>query len=234
MGGAATAGSLSSVRVVAITSGQHVAHAQLPSRVAALAAAAPRGTLAFQVREKELDGAPLFDLVRAVVAAARPFGALVLVNDRVDVALAAGADGVHLPERGMGPADARAVAALAQRSLLVGCSRHTPDAAAAATRDGADLVQLGPVWPTPGKDTPCGLEAIAATHAQRTAGGCLVAVGGIDSLERAYQAARAGADAIAAIRGIWQPRDPGGLLARLIEAVELGRAGMPAPTSAER
>src|SRR5215510_6666815 len=81
-----------------------------------------RGAIVVQVREKHLDGGPLLHLVRA----AQPF-APVFVNDRLDVALAAGADGVHLPDRGIPIADARRLAP----SLVIGVSRH------AAPLDGA-------------------------------------------------------------------------------------------------
>jgi len=170
----------------------------------AVAGCAP-GSVIVQIREKDLDGGPLLALVRA----AQPF-APVMVNDRVDVALAADAHGVHLPERGLSIADARAVAP----SLVLGVSRH----AAAADTAGADLVQLGSIWPTPSKPgaTPLGEAALAARHGRAT----LVAVGGIDSPERAEAAAAAGADAVAVIRAAWR----GASLAPLVAAVEAGRA----------
>src|SRR5690349_1198181 len=78
-------------------------------------AGCPAGSAIVQVREKDLDGGPLLDLARA----AQPF-APVVVNDRLDVALAADAHGVHLPERGLPLADARLLAP----SLIIGVSRH--------------------------------------------------------------------------------------------------------------
>src|SRR5580692_2697514 len=78
------------------------------------------GIGAVQVREKDLDGGPLLALARAAVAT----GVAVIVNDRLDVALAAGARGVHLPERGLSIADARA---LAPPGFVIGCSRHDAD-----------------------------------------------------------------------------------------------------------
>jgi thiamine-phosphate pyrophosphorylase len=111
----------------------------------------------------------------------------------------------------MSIADARAVAP----SLVLGVSRH---AAAADDTAGADLVQLGSIWPTPSKPgaTPLGEAALAARHGRAT----LVAVGGIDSPERAEAAAAAGADAVAVIRAAWL----GASLAPLVAAVEAGRA----------
>ncbi|HEX3766142.1 MAG TPA: thiamine phosphate synthase [Kofleriaceae bacterium] len=166
-------------------------------------AGCPAGSVVVQVREKDLDGRPLLALVRA----AQPF-APVLVNDRLDVALAAGAWGCHLPERGLPLDDARALAP----SLVLGVSRHAPGAVS------ADLVQLGPIWPTPSKPGATGLgEAALASPPGRAA---LVAVGGIDSAERAAAAAAAGADAVAVIRAAWA----GGSLASLVAAVDAGRA----------
>ncbi|HEY6174641.1 MAG TPA: thiamine phosphate synthase, partial [Kofleriaceae bacterium] len=119
-------------------------------------AGCPSGTVVVQVREKDLDGGPLLQLVRA----AQPF-APVSVNDRLDVALVAGAWGVHLPERGLPLDIARALAAAARASrpeLTLGVSRHAPPGDTAA-----DLVHLGPIWPTPSKPsaTPLGEAALA-------------------------------------------------------------------------
>src|ERR1041384_1226345 len=95
--------------------------------------------VAIRVREKDLDGGPLLQLV----AAAQAFCSRVIVNDRIDIALIAHTYGVHLPDRGITPADARRRAP----RLVVGVSRHAAPLDAAAT----DLLQLGPIWPTPSK-----------------------------------------------------------------------------------
>jgi thiamine-phosphate pyrophosphorylase len=156
--------------------------------------------LLVQVREKDLDGGPLLVLVRAALAT----GARVLVNDRVDVALAAGAHGVHLPERGLSIADARAIAG----ELVIGVSCHSIDGVERAA--GADLVQLGPIWETPGKPTPLGPDALV--EARRATTAHLVAIGGIDD-GRVELCREHGADAVAAIRAVWsgelKPRWPG-------------------------
>lgn len=208
--------SLRFVRVIAITDRRRMVPPDLlavgdgPAIAAAFAAAieravagCPAGSVVVQVREKDLDGGPLLALVRA----AQPF-APVLVNDRLDVALAAGAWGVHLPERGLPLDDARTLAP----SLVVGVSRHAPGAVP------ADLLQLGPVWPTPSKPgaPSLGEAALAAPHGPAV----LVAVGGVDSPERATAAAAAGAAAVAVIRAAWA----GGSLAPLVAAVDAGRA----------
>jgi thiamine-phosphate pyrophosphorylase len=208
------------VRVVVITDRTLAGGTDaIARRVDAMLRAAPRGSVMIQIREKDLDGGPLLALTRAVLEVARPLQAPVWVNDRVDVALAAGADGVHLPERGMSIGDARAVATAVGRSLAVGCSRHTRDAVIAAA--GADLVQYGPVWSTPNKGPAVGVDALAVRR-ELPPGTRLVAVGGIDGPARARHAALSGADAIAVIRAAWQ----GGpdVVARLVEAAEAGAA----------
>lgn len=178
---------------------------------AAVAPLAAPGVLV-QVREKDLDGGPLLLLVRAALAA----GAAVAVSDRLDVALAAGAHGVHLPEDGLPIEAARALAAgRAPAGFSIGASRHTLEGVEAAARAGADLVQLGPIWETPGKGPALGPAALAAARARLDSIGGraplagidhrarLVAVGGVDGPDRARQALAAGADAVAAIRAAW-------------------------------
>jgi thiamine-phosphate pyrophosphorylase len=176
-----------------------------------------------QVREKDLDGGPLLLLVRAALAT----GALVAVNDRLDIALAAGAHGVHLPEHGLPIPTARALLAssapgsappastllpgadASAAGFLIGASCHSIEGAHAAARAGADLVQLGPIWDTPGKGPPLGPAALAAARAGLGGPARLVAVGGIDDADRARLALGAGADAVAAIRAVWSHRlDP--------------------------
>jgi thiamine-phosphate pyrophosphorylase len=149
-----------------------------------------------QVREKDLSSRTLVALVRAIV----DLGARVVVNDRVDVALAAGAHGVHLPENGFSVAEARR---LLPPGTLVGASVH--DVAGARARADADYLVLGPIWDTPGK-TACGIEILAeATRAVTTP---IFAIGGIDGPERARAARAAGAHGVAAIRAIVGSADP--------------------------
>jgi thiamine-phosphate pyrophosphorylase len=203
-------------RVVAITDrrlmvpGDLLSAADWPAIAAAFGRAVeravadcPPGSILVQVREKDLDGGPLLHLVRA----AQPF-APVLVNDRLDVALAANAHGVHLPERGLPVAAARALAP----SLVIGVSRH----AAPLDDTTADLVHLGPIWPTASKPTATPLGEAALGHPHGNA--LLVAVGGIDSPSRAQLAAAAGASAVAVIRAAWS----GASLAPFVAAIEAG------------
>ena len=207
-----------SARVVVITDRTRFASEEIAGRLAAILARVPRGAVAIQIREKDLDGGPLLRLAREIVEIAAPVGAPVWINDRLDVALIVGADGVHLPEDGLAIADARAVRG--ERALLVGASRHTLADVLIATRAGADLVQLGPIFDSPGK--PAVGPAILGVRARMPSTTRLVAVGGIDSPERARAAAAAGADAVAIIRAAWTSSDPEAAVLRLIDAVDTG------------
>lgn len=191
------------MRVVLITD-RHLC-ADIPARVDEILGVVPRGTVAVQIREKDLDGRELLALTRAVMET----GVETWVNDRVDVALAAGAHGVHLPEHGMSIEEARALGI-----TKVGVSRHTREGVLAAD---ADLVQYGPIFETPGKGPPLGLDALAVRPK-----GLLVAVGGFDTAQRARNAVAGGADAVAVIRAAWQK--PPKLIAELVDGVEAGFA----------
>ena len=103
-----------------------------------------------QVREKDLLGGPLLQLVRSIVEAAKPRGArcAVVVNDRLDVALAAKAAGVHLPADGLPTGQVRRHAG---KKFLLGRSVHSLAEAKQAAKDGADYLFFGPVFATPSK-----------------------------------------------------------------------------------
>jgi thiamine-phosphate pyrophosphorylase len=176
----------------------------LVDTVARALASLPAGAALVQVREKDLDGRTLVRLVRQLVAA----GARVVVNDRADVAVSAGAHGVHLPENGMTVAEARAVIG---PGGLVGASVH--DVAGASRRAGADYLLVGPIWDSPGK-IACGLGVLSAIVG--AAGVPVFAVGGIDGRERARAARAAGAHGVAAIRAIVGAADPGRAAAELL------------------
>jgi thiamine-phosphate pyrophosphorylase len=105
------------------------------------------GADAIQLREPERsnEGALLVERAAELVAMARPFGAAIVVNDRADVALAAGADGVHLGQRDLSP---QAVRSFAGRRLVVGMSTHNADEARRALDAGVDYCGVGAMFPT--------------------------------------------------------------------------------------
>jgi len=161
-------------RVLLITDGFD---GETASRVAAALRELPGA--AVQLRAKRLDGAALYAAARAL----RPVAPILLVNDRADVALAAGCDGVHLPARGLDVASARA---LVGEGRILGVSTHTREEAIAAARAGADYVVFGPVWPTgarPGdgaKGAAVGVEALAEV-VRACAPVPVFALGGVDA-----------------------------------------------------
>jgi thiamine-phosphate pyrophosphorylase len=159
--------------------------------------AARAGADLIQVRERHLDDRSLVSLVRAVVDATAGTGARVVVNDRVDVALAARAAGVHLPGDGIAAVDARR---LAPEGFLIGRSTHSEEEAIAAERDGGcDYLVFGTVFPSASKPAGhpvAGVEALARTCAAVRLP--VLAIGGV-SLANAPQIAAAGASGIAAI-----------------------------------
>ncbi len=176
-------------------------------------AAAEAGAEWLQVREKDLGGAALLELVRAVTAAAAGSTLRILVNGRPDVARLAGAHGVHLPEQGLPAHDVRR----AFPELTVGVSCHGTSSARRAEQAGAHYVLLGPVFATTGKDRPLGLEALAA--AAREVRIPVIAIGGITPAN-AGSVWAAGAAGLAAI----------GVFLRGTEAVRLlKRADAAAP-----
>ena len=125
----------------------------------AIAAAAQAGCQLIQIREKDLSARELCEFVRAALVRAKPHGARVLVNDRLDVALASGADGVHLRTNSLPAAEVRRV--VQRRDFLLGVSTHSLVEAQTAKVGGADFIVCGPVFPTLSKASfgaPLGLD----------------------------------------------------------------------------
>jgi thiamine-phosphate pyrophosphorylase len=210
-------------RLYVITDRRATGGRDLIDVIAAVVAALPPGAAMVQVREKDLSARVLVELVTRLRAVTAARGCAVLVNDRLDVALAAGADGVHLPERGMDVATARA---LVGPGMLIGASTHGAEAAAAAARAGADVIVCGPVWATPSKagyGPPLGLEVLArAARGMAGSNARLYALGGATTPERASQARHTGAYGVAGIRAFMAAADPGAAALALHEATSAG------------
>jgi thiamine-phosphate pyrophosphorylase len=186
----------------------------LPAAVRAALAGLPPRAAALHLREKELGGRDLLALARALRAVCAEEGQLFLVNDRVDVAVACGADGAHLPSAGLPPAEARR---LLGPDRLVGVSCHGADDVRRARDGGADYATFGPVFETPSKRAygpPPGLPALRDAAAL---GLPLVALGGVDAAS-APAAIAAGARGVAAIRAWLDATDPGAAVRALLDA----------------
>ena len=110
-----------------------------------------------QIREKQLSTRLLLDLVCRVVSVTHGSQTNLLINDRLDVALASGADGVHLTARSLQPDVVRGAAAA---GFIIGISTHSLDEVRQAAASGADLAVFGPVFETPAKGPAAGLEAL--------------------------------------------------------------------------
>lgn len=183
-------------------------------------AAIAGGARVVQVRVKEAPAGAVLDVARRVVEAARD-RALVIVNDRADLALLSGADGVHLGDEDLPVAEARR---LLGPDLLVGRTCRTLEEANAAIASGADHVGYGPVFASRTKPLavpPRGLAALAETCAALAAP--VVAISGID-LANVADVARAGAACAAVVEAIFGKGDPRENAARLAQAFERGRA----------
>lgn len=183
-----------------------VSTADDPSLLPALVDAGVGG---FQVRDKEATTRELADLTTRVLDT----GAPVVVNDRLDVALAAGADGVHLGVGDLRVTDARRVAP----SLLIGATCRTPEQVRVAAAEGADYAGFGPLFATSSKaglPSPLGIPAVADAVGPLP----LIGIGGVDA-SCAADVIAAGAHGVAVIGGIWRQPDPVQAAKELVEAI---------------
>lgn len=190
-----------------------------PARVAAAAAAGGVGLV--QWRDKDGSTAQQVRAVRALVAAVP---VPVLVNDRADVAVAAGAAGVHVGHGDLTPAEARRIVG---PDAIVGLTVHTLEEAVAADGAPIDYASVGGVFETRSKDNPSppigidGFAAIAARLRQGRPGLPVVAIAGITP-QRARLLAAAGADGVAVMSAITKAADPGEAARQLLSAVAGG------------
>jgi thiamine-phosphate pyrophosphorylase len=171
------------------------------------------GATAIQLRDKRAGTGELLPLARRLRELCQSHGALFLVNDRLDLALACGADGVHVGQDDLPVAEVRAVS---PPGFVIGVSAETPELALRAQDDGADYVGCGPVWPTDSKADAgaaigvAGFEAVA-----RAVGIPVVAIGGITP-ERVPELLASGAAGVAVIRAVLAAADPAAAVRRLL------------------
>jgi len=185
--------------------------------------------VALHVRGVRTGGLRLCRVARSLVDAARAAGSLLVVNDRVDVALAVGADGAHLGRRSIPVGDARRVLG---PDAGVGASAHTDDEVTEAAGLGADWIFAGTIYTSashPGRDGRGPSAVASATVAARTvalsterARVPVLAIGGVTP-ERVAEVRGAGAYGVAAIEGIWGDADPVDALSRYLAALEANR-----------
>ena len=195
------------LRLYALVDPEHAGGRPLPDLAKLLAAG---GATLVQLRDKRSDTRAMVEHARAVKAALAPFNVPLLINDRVDVAMASGADGVHVGQEDMAVADARR---LLGREAIIGLSIKTIEQAEAAPIELIDYAGVGGVFATSSKDNPkppiglAGLSRVAAALRRRVADFPLCGIAGIDA-SNAGEVIAAGADGVAVISALSLKGDP--------------------------
>ncbi len=168
-----------------------------PEQVAALCAG---GVRLIQLREKDLSSLEFYAQARSAMETARRYGARIIINDRIDIAHAIHADGVHLGQEDLPVEAARA---LLGEGAIIGMSTHSAEQAVAATFLPLSYIALGPVFPTVTKDKADPVVGIRALEQVRNHLNVLplVGIGGI-TMENAAEVLAAGADIVAVAGGL--------------------------------
>jgi thiamine-phosphate pyrophosphorylase len=164
------------------------------------------GATFIQLREKHLSPREFYVEAVEALRVARARGARLIINDRTDIALALGADGVHLGQDDMPPEAARA---LLGEGAVIGCSTHSVEQAIAAARLPVDYIAIGPVFATTSKENPdpqVGLEGLRRVR-ETVPSLPLVAIGGV-TRENAPSVFNAGVDSVAVISALLVREDP--------------------------
>ncbi len=187
-------------RVVQITDSTVLGEAELFRRIEAVSRlpSDSRERYAVMLRDPGLSGAELLRLGTRLREATTAMGSALWINDRVDLAIHLRAEVLHLGHLSMRVGDAHAILdSRALTHLSVGC--HSVDEVGEASRAGADLAVVSPIFASPGKGEPLGLGAIASARSRASGSVRLVALGGLD-LEKATACLSVGAEAVASIR----------------------------------
>lgn len=183
-------------------------------------AAVAGGVTCVQLREKTCGTREFLAEARKLLAILRPLGVPLIINDRVDVALAAGADGVHVGQQDLPLADVRR---LAPAGWIVGVSAESEADAVRAEQGGADYIGASPVFATPTKTDhapPLGLDGLRRIRAAVKIP--VVAIGGIHA-GNAREVIRAGADGLAVVSAIVAAADPRAAAAELRREIEAAK-----------
>lgn len=197
-----------------ITDRTQTAGRELPAVVADALAS---GVRSIQLREKDLSSSQQFELALQLRALTRVYNARLLINDRLDIALAVGADGVQIGANSLPLAEARR---LLGSDMLIGYSAHALDEALRAEHEGADFVTFGPVFPTPSKlkyGAPLGLLQLSEVASSLRIP--VFALGGIKDTSISEVMAT-GCHGVALISGIMSAVDPQKAATSLLEKIE--------------
>jgi len=172
-----------------------------------------------QLRDKHTPLAELYAVARALSERCRQAGALFIVNDRADLALAVGAGGLHVGQDDLPAAVARRILPV---GMVLGVSTHDPEQAQQALADGADYVAVGSIFPT---GTKAGFQLVGPDLVRKLRPEIpvpLVGIGGITA-DNAAAVIEAGADAVAVISAVCAADDPEAATRGLMERLELAR-----------
>jgi len=179
------------------------------------------GADALQLRDKHGTARDALDQARRILAAARPSGVPLLINDRVDLAIAAEADGVHLGQDDLPLAAARR---LLGKDRLIGVSTHSLEQARAADLEPVDYLAIGPVFATPTKPDYGQVGLPVVTDVAAAARHPVVAIGGIDAAN-VGRLADAGARCVAVVRAVCAADDPESAARQIKQALTAGPGG---------
>ena len=188
------------MRLYAVTDRAWVGRQTLPEQVEA---ALKGGATCVQLREKELDGAAFLEEAKVLAALCRRYGVPLIINDNVEVALASGADGVHV---GQDDLTVEQVRCLAGDRLIVGVSAHSVEQALAAQAGGADYLGVGAVFTTATKSDAHVLPRETLAAICRAVDIPVVAIGGIGE-DNLLQLAGTGVDGAALVSAIFSAPD---------------------------
>lgn len=189
--------------------------------VEVVAAAVRGGVSVVQLREKDCETREFLDLARRVKALLDPLGVALIINDRLDVALACGAAGLHVGQKDMHPADVRR---LAGPDLVLGLSVNTLEEAGAAEGLDLDYLGAGPIFPTATKaDAGPAWGLAGLTGLRRSTPRTLVGIGGIGAAN-ARDVTLAGADGLAVVSAICSAPDPEAAAREILAARRTGLA----------
>ncbi len=170
----------------------------------AIASALEGGVEIVQLREKIMSAKKIIELGKKVKQLCAQYGAIFIVNDRVDIAMLLQAEGVHL---GQDDLDIKSARALVGESMIIGVSTHAPEQALKAVEDGADYIGVGPIFETPTKQ---GRKAVGLEYVKWAAENIEIpffAIGGIDK-ENVGEVLKSGAKRVAVVRAIVSSKSP--------------------------
>lgn len=180
-------------------------------------AALGAGVRTFQLRMKTPKTRRIYETSAALCPLVRQAGGRFIVNDRCDVALAVGADGVHLGQEDLPVADARAILGTGK---LIGISTHNLNQAIEAEAGGADYIGFGPIFATTTKEHPDPVVGVAGLREVRAKVRVpIVAIGGINA-KNAADVRTAGADCCAVVSAVLAAQDPAKAIAELLKAIQ--------------